>query len=98
MQMGKVIQASVTEHGHWVTQNVLAYEVRLTSKKPEARWRTNHVVMVIAATAAEAISMCVSQYPDDPIIDQVILRNRGMDVILSEEVLQAEAGKPDHVP
>jgi hypothetical protein len=71
--MHKVIQAHVT-------QNAFCYEVRMTSKKPDAKWRSNHVIM--------AIAICVAQYPDDPIIDQVVLRNRSMDLILSGDIVE----------
>ena len=31
--------------------------------------------------------MCKEQYPDDPIIDQVVLRNRGMELILAGSIV-----------
>ena len=82
----KTMRAEVTDHGHWITQGVLAYEVRMTSKKPDSQWRKTHVIMAIAATIDEAVAMCKRQYPDDPIIDQVVLRNRGMDLVLSGSI------------
>lgn len=88
--MHKVIQAHVTQHGHWLGQNAFAYEVRMTSKKPDAKWRSNHVIMAIANSVQDAIEMCVAQYPDDPIIDQVVLRNRSMDLILSGDVVEKQ--------
>jgi hypothetical protein len=79
--MHKVIQAHVT-------QNAFCYEVRMTSKKPDAKWRSNHVIMAVASSVQDAIAMCVAQYPDDPIIDQVVLRNRSMDLILSGDIVE----------
>ena len=84
---GKVIQANVTEHGHWLSQDALAYEVRMTSKNPDDKCRKNHVIMAVANSVEEAIAMCTEQYPDDPIIDQVVLRNRGMDLILAGSIV-----------
>lgn len=75
---------------NWLNQTALAYEVRMTSCAPDAKWRSNHVILAIAGTSEEAISMCKELYPDDPIIDQVVLRNRGMDVILSSSLISAE--------
>ena len=87
LMAGKVIQANVTEFGHWLSQDALAYEVRMTSKKPDDKWRKNHVLMAVANTVEEAIAMCKEQYPDDPVIDQVVLRNRGMDLVLSGSIV-----------
>jgi len=86
----KVMQAQVTEHGHWLTQNALAFEVRMTSKKSDSQWRKNHVIMAIANSVEEAIAMCKLQYPDDPIIDQVVLRNRCMDLILCGSIVEGQ--------
>ena len=47
-------------------------------------------VPAIAATIGEAVAMCKRQYPDDPIIDQVVLRNRGMDLVLSGSIKREE--------
>lgn len=85
MAIGKVLTANTTEYGNLISQNALAYEVRMTSKKPEEQWRKNHVIMAIANSVEEAIAMCKEHHPDDPIVDQVVLRNRGMDLILSRE-------------
>ena len=85
----KTMRAEVTEHGHWISQNVLAYEVRMTSKKPDEKWRQNHIIMAIAGTIDEAMAMCKRQYPD-PIVTQVVLRNRGMDLVLSREILLSD--------
>ena len=86
--MHKVIQANVTEHGHWLSQNAFAFEVRMTSKKPDSQWRKTHVIMAIANNVEDAIAMCKQQYPDDPIIDQVVLRNRCMDLILCGSIVE----------
>lgn len=40
----------------------------------------------------EAIAMCKLLYPDDLIINQVVLRNCGMDLLISDSVLRSEAG------
>jgi formate-dependent phosphoribosylglycinamide formyltransferase (GAR transformylase) len=90
MAAGKVILANKTEHGHLITQDALAYEVRLTTKPPGNQWRLNHVVMAVASSVEEAIAMCKAQYPNDPIIDQVVLRNRGMDLILASTIISCE--------
>ena len=91
--MYNVIQAHVTQYGHWLTQNAFSYEVRMTSKKPDAKWRSNHVIMAIAKSVEDAIAMCVAQYPDDPIIDQVCLRNRSKDLILSGDVVELKTAR-----
>ena len=83
----KVIQANVTEHGHWLSQGAHAYEVRMTNKKSDDQWRSNHVILAIASTVEEAVSMCKEQYPDDPVIHQVALRNRDIDLILSGSIV-----------
>lgn len=82
--MGSVIRATTTEHGHWITQSAVVYEVRMTSRKPDAKWRSNHVLLVVSDSVEAAITLAKSVYPDDAIVDQVVLRNRGMDVIIGD--------------
>ena len=88
MSIGKIISVTANAHGHLLSQSALAYEVRMTSKKPDGRWRTNHVIMAVASSIEEAIAMCKAHYPDDPMIDQIVLRNRGMDLILSKDCVE----------
>ena len=87
---GKVILAKLQEHGLLITQDALAYEVRLTTKPPDSQWRKNIVVMSIASSVEEAIGMIKEQFPNDPIIDQVVLRNRGMHLILSQTIIDED--------
>ena len=83
------IRADVTNRGHcWITQNVLAYEVRMSTRQPDEKFRRNHIVMSLAETVQDAIAMCLEHYPDDPIIHQVVLRNRGMDLVFDRVILE----------
>ena len=90
--MAVVFMSNCTEYGTFISQKAMAYEVRMTSKPPESQWRKNHVLIAVADSVSEAIDMCKIQYPDDPIIDQVVLRNRGMDLLISESMLRSESG------
>ena len=88
---GRVIFSDITKHGHFSSQKALAYEVRMTSKPPESQWRKNHVLMAVAESVEEAIAMAKNVYPDDPVIMQVVLKNGGMDLLLSQWIISEEA-------
>lgn len=50
------------------------------------------MIIAVADNVSEAIAMCEEMHPDDPVIDQVVLRNRGMDLLISESMLRKENG------
>lgn len=84
--MRAVHTVTKSEYGdQLLRQNVLAYEVRLTHLKPGAKWRSNEVLLCIAPTLQEAIRMACEVYPDDTVINQVVLRNNNMDTVISAE-------------
>ena len=85
--MGSVIRATTTEHGHWTTQTAFAYEVRMTSRTPDAKWRSNHCLLVLAGSVESAIRLATDVYPDDAIVDQVCLRNKSMDVVIDDGLI-----------
>lgn len=90
--MAVAFLSNCSEYGTFISQKALAYEVRMTSKPPESQWRKNHVIIAVADNVSEAIAMCEEMHPDDPVIDQVVLRNRGMDLLISESMLRKENG------
>ena len=66
-----------------IKQKALVYEVSLSTWKPDDKWRKNHRVLIVCQSAQSAIEIVTAHYPDDPQIDQVILRNRAMPVIIA---------------
>lgn len=74
--MGKIYQRKEC------TQECFAYEMRFTTLPPDKKWRVNHVALIFAKSIQHAIELVNEYHPHDPIIDQVVLRNRSMDVIL----------------
>ena len=77
-----------SEYSTLIRQHMLAYEVRLTHLKPDAKWRSNEVLLCIAPTVQRAIEMAVEVYPNDTIINQVVLRNNTMDTVISADAIQ----------
>ena len=79
-----------SEFSSRIRQHMLAYEVRLTHLKPEHKWRSNEVLLCIAPTVQRAIEMACEVYPNDTIINQVVLRNNTMDTVISADAIQSE--------
>lgn len=71
-----------------LTAQCFAYEVRLTHKPPDAKWRNNQVLLCVTNSVERAIEMAKELYPNDPIIDQAVLRNRSMTTVIDAEVLK----------
>lgn len=77
----------MNQYGHVLNQSVFAYEVRFTDLPPDAKWRRNHVVLVICDTLEEAIRLVKLQWPDQTQIHQTMVRNRDMPVVIAGSAL-----------
>ncbi len=88
--MVTVHRVSQNEYGHSLDQKVLAYEVRFTTWKDGDKWRRNHTALVLCRTAEQAIDLVAQEFPDAPIINQVLLRNNEMHVLISDSVKEGE--------
>ena len=77
------IEESQEGYHNLITQETKAYEVQLSEMPIGAQWRRNHKALVICRSAAEAIRLAETHWPNDPMIHSVQLRNNGMVTIVS---------------